>query len=47
MVNGAFTLGLIFGADSNPDANRLIQITIFLHSTGSYQKTIVNGKKNV
>jgi DNA-binding XRE family transcriptional regulator len=38
VVFGAFALGLVLGRNPNPDADRLVQGTIFLHSTTSYLK---------
>src|ERR1035438_8832607 len=34
----AFAPGLVLGGNPNPDANRFVQDTIFLHSTTSYPK---------
>ena len=47
VVFGAFALGLVFGRNPNPDANRFVQDTIFLHSTTSYPKHNSHYKKKV
>ena len=46
VVFGAVALGLILGADANPDTDRF-QKTIVLDSTISYQKSPPQGKKKV